>query len=104
VSAPNSQGQQSHVLTDLHESIPQIDLQRAETIPLFHFKFHTVLVDETNHMAPSEPSHVSNTSKTIITLITSQINLTGSPYHISIDSTNGIKVVTEVFLGYEGTV
>jgi YVTN family beta-propeller protein len=27
-----------------------------------------------------------------------------SPYHISIDSTNGTRVVTEIFLGYQGKV
>jgi uncharacterized delta-60 repeat protein len=51
------------------------------------------------------PTQTPTVSPTIhCPYITSQIYLTGSPYHISIDSTNGIKVVTEVFLGYEGRV
>ena len=34
--------------------------------------------------------------------ITSQINLLGSPSHISIDVTTGARVVTQVYLGYDG--
>jgi uncharacterized delta-60 repeat protein len=36
--------------------------------------------------------------------ITTEISLMSSPYHISIDSTNGTRIVTEVFLGYQGKV
>lgn len=51
------------------------------------------------------PTQTPTVSPTIhCPYVTTQINLLGSPSHISIDSTTGARVVAQVYLGYDGKI